>query len=132
MPPKPKTDDVPLSDQLVDEARPATVKPDGSPELIPFVGLRRRARAQFMAAAGPMLNSSGSLSSLDENDTVEVSEAAAILSVVADAEDALRICAKDQPAFDRWALQVDDNTLVSLLSWYVETMQLGEASASST
>src|SRR3989304_3022918 len=125
---KVKAEDEPsTSEEMAAEANPPK-KPDGSPPLVPFAALPRRAKAKFFAPFRSVLDNGDIL----EGKGNVAAQASVVYEVLADVEDALRIIAADNDAMDTWMTEAPDEALLELLFWYADRFQVGEASASST
>lgn len=118
-----------LSEQMAAEAGGPREKPAGSPQFWPYKQLPRRMRAQFFDA----IRSLDSLENLQQMaGTKKFGGLADYFKIAADAEDALRIIAHPSTLdkVDAWFDQADDMDVISLLVWYVDSSDLGEAMAS--
>lgn len=150
--PVPPVEDVPLpvpddTDETGQDDAPGAVeamqaeaapreKPAGSPELHPFVTLKRRDRAKFLRGLAPLQRMStrgedaeGEAGGADQGGMLDA--LADITEAAADIEDLLRTVAVDQDAFDAWSQSATDMALLDLVLWYSERFQVGEAPASS-
>ena len=144
MPPKVKDIALPDDDQvaekvagpdkvaaLASEAAPL-VKPDGTPDLIPYQVLRRRQKAVLLRALDAMQANSKTMVDLDvDEQSIDVAGAATITDLMADAEDVILAAALVREDADAWLSIATDADLMALFSWYVSVMQPGEATPSS-
>lgn len=115
---------------LAAEAVPAQ-RPDGAPDLWPFLSLPRRQRAKMLATLGNLTSRQAALDRLaDADGEMDLADAAQAYELLADAEDMLAVAAVDPAAYGDWAAKATDADLTRLLAWYMERFQVGEAPAS--
>jgi hypothetical protein len=119
------------SDELI-----AAVDLDGSPELVELHQLSRRQRAETMAqistAMPRLVQLDAALKSGGGLDAGDLTQTAAILAIVADAEDILASAAVSKDEFYAWAAEADDLQLLALFAKFARSMSSGEASGSSS
>lgn len=123
-----------LSDDHAEESGDAPTlveRPDGAPQLWPFLKLPRRKRAEFFRAMENLPTDDKGEVEIDLA-TMTMSQAADAFAILAELEDALRVVAADAKAFNTWALAASDEHVVQLFGWYMQRFQPGEASASPT
>lgn len=123
---------------LAAEAEPPE-KPGGTPDLVPYQSLARRQKAVLYRALGAMQDNSKTVVGLKgtkakpaaDDGTVSVTEAAALMDLMADAEDVVLAAAVSRDDAELWLTIASDADLMGLFSWYVSVMQPGEATPSS-
>lgn len=138
-------------DQMAEDAVP-TEYPPGTPELIPILHVRPRSRRaevkrqfkKFQAAQQKLdvAKAAGVFDDLDEDaDDKAVSPElhAARIDASADLDemlqlmdDVMRMCAADPDAYQRWSIEVEDDTLSAAFAVFVDRSQPGEASSSTS
>ncbi len=138
----------PITESLADDvaAESATFEP-GTPELLPHIKMPRMRRATAYGALGAVqaqnakINPKAAEKSGDEPadepaddaevelDPAEYGEKYKILGLI---EEYLAVCAKDEEAFRRWALDVEDSVLVKTFNVYIKVNQPGDATSSAS
>lgn len=122
--------DAPLtvSEQMAEDSRQVE-KPVGSPQVWPYAQLPRRMKADFFAKVRGL---DAMREFMGGNTPGEFEQVADWMAFVADAEDAIRVVVHpaSKATLDAWLDDVDDQTLINLLMWYLQTFQVGEAKAS--
>jgi hypothetical protein len=128
---------VAYSDLAVEEAAPKPEKPDGAPDLWPFLKLPRRSRASFLRAIGVLQLRSTELEEAravdgGEEGTASPEIAAATYDLLADAEDVLVMTAPPgrEDVVRDWCAAASDEAVMQLLRWYMDRFDVGEAQAS--
>lgn len=126
-----------MSEQITDEQQADAQKPKrprGAPQLVPYTAVNRRTRAALWRHLAPVMEVQERLAAagLDAGAEVPASFGADVMEMAADVEDALRVLAVEPDAFEAWAIKSDDGDLLSLLVWYLDRFQVGEATASSS
>lgn len=119
------------SELMAAEANPPA-KPKGSPAVVPFAALPRRAKAAFFTHFQKVMERGPLLDELTTDTEVDAGDAALLYEVLADIEDALTVIAVDTDAMEAWLTQAGDAQLLELVFWYADRFQVGEAKASST
>ncbi len=136
----------PITESLADDvsAETATFVP-GTPELLPHIKMPRMRRATAYGALGAVqaqnakINPKAAEKSRDDDkpaddaevevDPAEYGERYKILGLI---EEYLAVCAKDEEAFRKWALDVEDSVLVKTFNVYIKVNQPGEATSSAS
>ena len=134
----------PITESLADDvaAESATFEP-GTPELLPHIKMPRMRRATAYGALGAVqaqnakINPKAAEKSEDtpaddaevELDPSEYGERYKILGLI---EEYLAVCAVDEAAFRKWALDVEDSVLVKTFNVYIKVNQPGEATSSAS
>ncbi len=125
-----------LSHDLASEAIERIEKPLGSPTFVPVAALTRlyETRAEFFRELRSVDLATISRYSSGELDLTDMSVSFtlmdAFMSSVAAAMRAMRVVCPDKGAFDRWVKAAGDEDRLTLLFWYMQEMQPGEAPAS--
>ena len=153
MPPKSRDkpaelDATPVTEAIADDvaAETLTFEP-GTPELLSHLQMPRMRRAKAYGALGavqaqnekanpktasdaPDADDDPAASNAPvEIDPSEYGERYLILGLI---EEYLAICAADEDKFRRWALEVDDTTLIKTFNVYMKVNQPGEATSSAS
>jgi hypothetical protein len=145
-------DATPTTEALADDvaAENLTFEP-GTPELLPHLAMPRMRRAKAYGALGAVqaqnekanpkkADSDDSADAAGEDDPAasnapveidpsEYGERYLILGLI---EEYLAVCARDEGAFRKWALEVDDTTLIKTFNCYMKVNQPGEATSSAS
>lgn len=150
MPPKSREkpaelDAPPVTEQLADDvAAESETFASGTPELLPHLKMPRMRRAEAFGALGAVqaqnqkINPKAAEKADDDEpaadaevdiDPAEYGERYKILGLI---EEYLAICAADESAFRRWALEVEDSVLVKTFNVYMKVNQPGEATSSAS
>ena len=129
-----ETVETPLSERMADEANPPA-RPDGSPDLWPFLSLPRRGRAEFLRKLAAVQTAMDGLGFTPEDTGgFTLSDGAAVFDLMADVEDLLSLAVAPvdgaAAAFRAWSAAATDTALMELMAWYVAQFQPGEATAS--
>ena len=147
---KPTEDTTPTTETLADDvaAESATFAP-GTPELLPHIKMPRVRRAKAYGALGAVQTQNAKVNPKAaervektedgedkpaddaevEIDPAEYGDRYMILGLI---EEYLAICARDEDAFRKWALEVDDSTLIKTFNTYMKVNQPGEATSSAS
>lgn len=143
----------PVTESLADDAAAESLTfAPGTPELVPHLQMPRMRRAKAYGALGAVQaqnEKANPKKAGSDDDTVETDEDAdpaasnapveidpseygeryLILGLI---EEYLAICARDEDAFRKWALEVDDGVLIKTFNVYMKVNQPGEATSSAS
>ncbi len=134
----------PITESLADDVAAESAKfEQGTPELLPHIKMPRMRRAKAYGALGAVQAQNAKLDPKAaekpgdepaddaevELDPAEYGERYKILGLI---EEYLAVCAKDEAAFRRWALDVEDSVLVKTFNVYIKVNQPGEATNSAS
>lgn len=120
-----------VSEEMEADAR-GVEKPEGSPELVPFISLPRRVRADFLRAVGKITERQAEIDKMTKSKKGDMSAAVTMMELLADMEDALAVVAKPEKTFRAWALEAEDAAITDLFSWYFRAFSVGESPASTS
>jgi len=149
----PDAEDTSTTEALADDVagESATFEP-GTPELLAHLQMPRMRRAKAYGALGAVQAQNAKVNpkaaekaektedgedrpaddaevEVDEIDPSEYGERYTILGLI---EEYLAVCARDEDAFRRWALEVDDKVLIKTFNVYMKVNQPGEATSSAS